>query len=273
MSTSKSIFCLRPTFQYYTFQLALDIKVSSCSGTRSRRNTFNDCYHQYYHNFCAIITMSRTFHDSRPDAICLCPTCVDDINNFISCLTNLEQAQAVTHHILEKHQSQLIQIAALKTVLEDKDPIINLLRQQIDMLQEHIREYQQESNPSCLYRMPGSMSGFEIGGGTTQAYEDAMEQVVRLKQKLRSARTGEHPHAMRLKVAANQFAANAAQKTAEVQAENAEVLALAKEWRCKVQELEHYEQFVVDSQIWREMHEAEGCGTESRWEGCQSMVC
>jgi len=217
--------------------------------------------------------MSHAFHDSRPDAICLCPSCVDDINHFISCITSLEQAQAVTHHVLEKHQSQLIQIAALKAVLEDKDPTIHLLRQQLDMLQEHIREYHQDSDtPPSLHRMPGSKRP-EAGPGLSEAYEDLMEQVARLKQKLRSARTGEYPHSMRLKAAANQSVTNAAQKTTELQAENAEVLSSAKELMDRVKELEHYEQFVVDAQIWREVLEAEGDGYDGMLVDCRMIVC
>jgi len=225
------------------------------------------------HTFLTIIIMSRTFHDTRSDAICLCSTCVDDINHFISCITSLEQARAVTHHVLEKHQSQLIQIAALKAVLEDKDPTIHLLHQQLDMLQEHIREYLQDGDFSCLHRMPGSISGSGAWTGSTQAYEDALEQVVRLKQKLRSAHTGEYPHAMRLKPAANQFVASAAEKVAGVEAEKAEVLALANGWKCRVQELEHYEQFVVDAQIWREVLEAEEGGCNGILADCRMIVC
>jgi len=217
--------------------------------------------------------MSRTFHDTRPDATCLCPSCVDDINHFISCITSLEQAQAVTHHVLETHQSQLIQIAALKAVLEDKDPIIHLLRQQLDMVQEHIRDYQHDSDSVCPHRMPGSKPHLGVAAGSTQAYEDAMEEVVRLKQKLRSARTGEHPHAMRLKAAANQFAADAAQRVANLQEENAEVLALAKEWQHRVQELQHYEQFVVDAQIWREVLEAEEGRCDGLLASCRVIAC
>jgi len=141
------------------------------------------------------------------------------------------------------------------------------------MLQEHIREYHQDSDTPSLHRMPGSKSFPEAQVGFTQAYEDAMEQVARLKQKLHSARTGEYPHSMRLKAAANQSVTNAAQKRTELQAENAEVLALAKELMVRVKELEHYEQFVVDAQIWREVLEAEGAGCDGMLMDCRVIVC
>ena len=121
--------------------------------------------------------------------------------------------------------------------------------------------------------MPGSKSFPGAQAGFTQAYEDAMEQVARLKQKLRSARTGEYPHSMRLKAAANQFVTNATHKTTELEAENAEVLSLAKELMDRVKEVEHFEQFVIDAQIWREVLEAEGDGCDGMLVDCRVIVC
>jgi len=48
---------------------------------------------------------------------------------------------------------------------------------------------------------------------------------------------------------------------------------LAKELMVRVKELEHYEQFVVDAQIWREVLEAEGCGCDGLLVDCRMIVC
>lgn len=72
---------------------------------------------------------------------------------------------------------------------------------------------------------------------------------------LRSERKKEHPAALRLRAAANEYANQAYAREMEAEEEASEWMWYAEKWRERVGELAECEQFLIDSQIWREMQE------------------
>lgn len=196
--------------------------------------------------------MSETCHDSE-SSVCLCPSCVDSISDFVSCITNLEQAHAVVGHVLEKHQSSLIQISALESILAEKDPEIQALNHKLDITQHQLRDYQQcdSSVQLSLHSRNSSTSS------TSSTNQELTDQIARLKQKIKANKNAGHPHALRLKAAVTQYANQVEQHGLAVQEDNRELYYLAWRWKEKCQEMQGYEQFVIDSQIFREMQQAE----------------
>jgi len=229
--------------------------------------------------------MPHATHDASNGSICLCPTCVDDISLFVTSLTTLPQARAVTSHILSKHQSQLVQISALTCVLQEKDPELRLLRQQVEGLEMRLQEYEglvvdgdvnegghvtaTTASPSSATtlgrthrRMSSAMSNASTHSTTNSEEEsEVLTQIATLRQMLRSERRKEHPAAMRLRAAANEYANQAHAREMEAEGEAQEWMYFAEKWRGRVAELAECEQFLIDSQIWREMREC-GCGEQ-----------
>jgi chromosome segregation ATPase len=196
--------------------------------------------------------MSEFCHDTET-SVCLCSSCVDSISDFVSCVTNLEQAHAVIHHVVEKHQSQLIQTAALKSILADKDPEIQILRQKLDIAEEQLYGYQEYDNPSQM-SMHTRNSSTSSRSSTNQ---ELIEEVARLKQKIKANKHAEHPYALRLKAAVTQYANQVEQHGLAIEEDNRELYYLARRWKDRCEEMQRYEQFVIDSQIYREMQQAE----------------
>jgi len=214
--------------------------------------------------------MPHPTHDTTPGSICLCPTCIDDIPLFATSLTTLPQARAVTAHILAKHQAQLHQLGALTAVLEDKEPVIQLLGQQVQTLRERLEEYEGAAT-SKHHRNSSSVTSRASAEEEREEEEDAQTQIAQLKQRLRSERRKDHPAALRLRAASNHFANQALERQVEAEEEAREWAWCAERLRERVVELVACEQFLIDVQIWREMGEDEGEG--SGCEGVVEMMC
>jgi len=219
-------------------------------------------------------------HDATPNTICLCPTCIDDIALFATSLTTLPQARAVTSHLIAQHQDQLCQISALTSMLEEKDPLIELLRQQVDALREQLRGYEggvdgREMATSLSNSMQAGVgnhhhqrstssltSTSSSSSSTTSVAEEERENetlthLSHLRQQRRSERKREHPAAMRLRAACNEYANQAHAREVEAQEEAADWVWYAEGLRERVGDLVGVEQWAIDCQIYREMGECE----------------
>jgi len=215
-------------------------------------------------------------HDATPNTICLCPTCIDDIALFATSLTTLPQARAVTSHVLASYQSQLLQVSALTSVAEEKDPVIELLRGQVDVLSAQLREYEgydngrgevtalsegSMQNQHHHQRSPSSLTSSTSSSCSTSSStsegDSALTQLTHLRQQLRSERKREHPAALRLRAACNEYANQAHSREVEAQEEAQDWAWYAEGLRERVGELVGVEQWAVDCQIWREMAECE----------------
>lgn len=231
-----------------------------------------------------IINMSQTphlTHDPVPSGPCLCSTCIDDIPAFTSCLTSLSQARAVASHILAKHQAQLVQLKDLQDELEGREPVMERLKNEIEVLRQRVEEYDEEGGRGYGHNRTSSSSSFATSSSTSSTqsshslssaesdsdssddtHDALLTQLVHTRQLLKSRQHRPHPAALRLRAAANEFANQARLREEEAEREADAWMVEAEMWRARTDELGWCEQFLVDVQIWREMSEWEVDGYE-----------